>query len=176
MNFGEKTIDSKTLYRGKILNLKIDEVVLPDGNHAVRELVEHKNGVAILPVKADKIIFVRQYRKAIEQVLLEIPAGLVEEGEDAETAAVRELQEEIGLKPTDLQCMGEMLPSPGFCDEVTTLYIASEFIEEARQQDDDEFIEVVEMPVKEVREAYLKGKFSDAKTSCALGRFFSLMK
>ena len=174
MNFSEKTISSRSVYRGRILNLKVDEVELPDGNHSIREIVEHKNGVAILPVYGDKIIFVRQFRKPIEKMLLEIPAGLVEAGEATDEAAVRELEEEIGLKPLDLQLMGEMLPSPGFCAEVTTLFIASQFEEKSRPQDDDEFIEVVEMPIKEVRERFIKGEFIDAKTSCALGRFFTL--
>lgn len=99
MKFFEKTIASKEIYNGRILNLKVDEVELPDGGTSFRELVDHKQGVGILPVRGNRIIFVRQFRKAIEKVILEIPAGLVEAGEDPKEAAVRELQEEIGLKP-----------------------------------------------------------------------------
>ena len=175
MKFFEKTIASKEIYNGRILNSKVDEVELPDGGTSFRELVDHKQGVGILPVRGNRIIFVRQFRKAIEKVILEIPAGLVEAGEDPKEAAVRELQEEIGLKPLDLHFLGEMWPSPGFTNEVTTLFMASQFVIEPRKQDDDEFIEIVEMPIRTVRALYLKGKFSDAKTACVLGRFFSLM-
>ncbi|MEF9918986.1 MAG: NUDIX hydrolase [Eubacterium sp.] len=175
MKFFEKTITSKEIYHGRILDLKVDEVELPDGNTSSRELVDHKNGVAVLPVRDSRIIFVRQFRKAIEKVILEIPAGLIETGEFPKEAAIRELKEEIGLRPTDLRLLGDMLPSPGFCTEVTTLFIASQFVVEPKKQDDDEFIEVVEIPIRTVRALYLHGKFTDAKTACALGHFFSHM-
>ncbi|MDO4288886.1 MAG: NUDIX hydrolase [Eubacterium sp.] len=175
MKLFEKTVASQEIYSGRILNLRVDEVALPDGAHSMRELVDHKDGVAVLPVKGDRIVFVRQFRKAIERVILEIPAGLVEAGENPEAAAVRELQEEINLKPLELFALGKMWPSPGFCNEVTTLYLATEFTPSVKAPDDDEFIEIVEMPIRTVRALYLRGMFSDAKTACALGRFFSMM-
>ncbi len=171
----EKTIASEEIYNGRILNLKVDQVSLPDGSTSMRELVDHKDGVAVLPVKGDRIIFVKQFRKAIERVILEIPAGLVEPGENPEAAAVRELQEEIALKPQNLYALGKMWPSPGFCNEVTSLYLATEFTDSYKEPDDDEFIEMVEMPIRTVKALYLRGMFNDAKTACALGRFFSMM-
>lgn len=175
MKLFEKTIASEEIYNGRILNLKVDKVALPDGTYSTRELVDHKDGVAVLPVRGDRIVFVRQFRKAIERVILEIPAGLIELGEDPECAAVRELQEEIGLKPLTLFALGKMWPSPGFCNEVTNLYLATEFTPSVKAPDDDEFIEIVEMPIRTVKALYLRGMFSDAKTACALGRFFSMM-
>ena len=91
MKFFEKTIASKEIYNGRILNLKVDEVELPDGGTSFRELVDHKQGVGILPVKGNRIIFVRQFRKAIEKVILEIPAGLVEAGEDPKAVSYTHL-------------------------------------------------------------------------------------
>lgn len=173
MEFNEKTIASKKIYEGRILSLRVDEVELPDGRKSTRELVDHKSGVGILSLKDERVIFVRQFRKAIERVILEIPAGLVEDGEFPFEAARRELQEEIKLNPLDLMCLGPIWPSPGFTNEVTTLFMATQFEPKPKEQDEDEFIEIVEIPIRTVRKLYFNGMFIDAKTACALGRFFS---
>lgn len=176
MNHYEKTLSSETIYSGRIMDLKVDQVELPDGKHSMRELVNHKDGVGILCVRNDCFLFVKQFRKAIDSIIVEIPAGLVEVGEDIGEAAERELQEEIGLKPLNLEFLGDMWPSPGFCNEKTSLFIATDFLEAALEADDDEFIEVIEMPVDTVRTLFLNGMFTDAKTACALGRYFSLCR
>lgn len=176
MHFYEKTIARQEIFKGRILNLWVDTVQLQDGHTSYREIVDHKNAVAVLPVVNDQIFFVKQFRKAVEKVLTEIPAGLIEADELAETAAVRELQEEIGLKPKKLVFLGKMLPSPGFTNETTMLYYADSFEESRLEPDDDEFIQVVKMPVRTVKKLFQQGKFSDAKTACALGYFFSLRK
>lgn len=173
MNQYEKTIEREEIFSGRIVNLRVDKVLLPNGKTSFREVVEHRQGVGILPIDGDRIIFVKQYRKAIERVIVEIPAGLVEEGENPKDAAVRELQEEIGLKPTRLKWIGEIWPTPGCCNEKTVLYVAEHFIDHAEKPDDDEFIEKVVLPIKTVKALYKRGLFTDAKTVCALGHFFS---
>lgn len=173
MEFFEKTIERKEIFSGRILKLNVDTVELPDGNTSTRELVDHKDAVAILPVKDGSILFVKQFRKAIESVITEIPAGLMEEGEDIFETASRELQEEIGLKPLDLRFLGDMWPSPGFSNEKTAIFVATEFTVSPKPADDDEFLTIVEIPIPTVRALYFAGKFTDAKTVCALGRYFS---
>jgi len=174
-DFYEKTIASTEIFSGRILNLRVETVVLPNGEEATRELVAHKDAVAILPVTEEgHMIFVKQYRKALDIVLLEIPAGLLEEGEDPSEAASRELQEEIGLKPLDLFKIGEIWPSAGFSDEKTCLFVATEFEESKLPQDEDEFLEIVRIPIPTVKMLYMTGKIRDAKTYAALGFFFSL--
>lgn len=173
MDLTEKTIDSKSIYQGKILNLRLDTVELPDGRTAKREIIEHKNGVGILPVYGGEMIFVKQFRPAIGSELLEIPAGLVEEGETPEVCGTRELQEEIGLKPTKLEACGRIWPTPGCCDEQTFLFIATAFEDKPLKQDADEFIEIVKLPIQAVRKLYDENLFTDAKTVAALGYYFS---
>ncbi len=174
-DFYEKTIASTEVFSGRILNLRVETVELPNGEKATRELVEHKDAVAVLPVtQQGNMVFVKQYRKALEMALLEIPAGLLEEGEDPSEAANRELQEEIGLKPLDLVKIGEIWPSAGFSDEKTCLFLATEFEESKLPQDDDEFLQIVKIPIPTVKMLYMTGKIRDAKTYAALGFFFSL--
>ncbi|SDX76981.1 NUDIX hydrolase [Eubacterium barkeri] len=173
MDFYEPTIETKEIFSGRILNLRVDTIALPDGKTSLREIVDHKDAVAILPIVDDCMVFVKQFRKAIETVLTEIPAGLMEVGENIFETASRELQEEIGLKPMDLKYLGDMWPSPGFTNEKTALFMATQFEEEALEADDDEFIQIIRIPIPTVRALYLSGKFTDAKTACALGRYFS---
>ncbi|MDD2414432.1 MAG: NUDIX hydrolase [Eubacteriaceae bacterium] len=173
MDLYEKTLTSKTLYNGRILNLRQETIQLPDGSQALREIVDHKNGVGVLPIQGDCIVFVKQFRIAIHSELLEIPAGLMEDGENPEETATRELQEEIGLKPLNLKYYGRIWPTPGCCNELTHLFIASRFEELPLEQDDDEFIQLVKIPVRTVKALYLNGYFTDAKTACILGYYFS---
>lgn len=133
MDFFEKTVESQPIFSGRILDLKVDTVELPNGVRSTRELIKHKDAVAVLPVKDGCIWFVKQYRKAVETALTEIPAGLMEEGENPKETATRELQEEIGLKPLDLRLMGEMITSAGFSNEKVFLFIATDFIESKKR-------------------------------------------
>lgn len=173
MELFEKTIDSEEIYRGKILDLVLETVELPNGQVARREIVAHRPGVGVLPVDGDEIIFVKQYRVGIKDTLVEIPAGLAEPDEEPWETARRELAEEIGLRPTKLTLLGEMYCSPGFTDEMTTIYLAEEYVPEDLEQDADEFIEILRWPISEVKEKFAQGFFKDAKTVYALGRFFS---
>lgn len=124
----EKTVSSEVIYDGRIVKLRIDEVELPDGSFSKREIVDHQGAVAILAIKDGQIIFVKQYRIASQQLLTEIPAGLLESGETPEAAAIRECREEIGYRPVNLFKLGDFIPTPGYCSEKISLFCATEFV------------------------------------------------
>lgn len=172
----EKVVNSREIYDGKILNLRVDEVELPDGRLAKREIVSHSGAVAVLPIHKGSIYFVKQYRIASGRLLTEIPAGLLEEGESPYDAAVRECQEEIGLRPVNLFKLGEILPTPGYCTEKITLYSGIDFLWDPHEEDEDEFIKVIKIPIRTVRALFLSGLFIDGKTTAALGYYFAMSK
>ena len=168
MEFFENTIDEKTIYNGKIINLKVKTVELPDGKVSKRELVEHPGGVAILAFKdAETILFVEQFRKPFEKKLLELPAGKLEKGEDPAVCAERELEEETGYKTKKLTFLGKVLTSPGFCNECIYLYKAEELYAGKIGGDEDEFINTYEFKTEKVYEMIKSGEIIDAKTICA---------
>lgn len=170
----EKTIKSDAIYDGRIVKLRIDEVELPDGSLSKREIVEHQGAVAVLAVKDGQMLFVKQYRIASQQLLTELPAGLLENGEDPEAAAIRECREEIGYRPLNLFRLGEFIPTPGYCTEKITLFCATEFVWDPLEQDPDEYIRVVKIPVRTVRTLFINGQFIDGKTVAALGYYFTI--
>lgn len=170
----EEEIGSESIYNGRIVNLKLKDVRLPDGRTAKREIVEHHGAVAVLPIYNNQIYFVRQYRIASQKVLTEIPAGLLEKGESPYEAAIRECQEEIGLRPLELYKLGEFIPTPGYCTEKITLYCATDFVCDPLKEDPDEFLKVVKMPVRTARALFVNGKFVDGKTTAALGYYFAI--
>ena len=169
--FEEKTISSKRIYEGKIINLKVDEVNLPNGRTSKRELIEHPGAVAILAITADnKIIMVEQYRKALERSIVEVPAGKLEKGESPETTAMRELEEETGYTADSLQLIQSFSTSPGFADEVVHLFFAEGLrkSESGAVTDDDEFVELMEVSVEEAEQMMLDNRIYDAKTAFAV--------
>lgn len=161
----EHTIKSEKIYEGKIIKVKIDTVELPNQVYAKREIVEHARGVGIVAVDKDlNIYLVKQYRKAIEKTIYEIPAGLVEAGEDISKAAERELQEEIGLRPLKLELIAEAYASPGFTDEKLSIFFAHDFEESKLDLDDTEFLTVEKMPLKKAISMVENFEISDAKS------------
>ena len=169
MDKTEIKLASTYINSGHILNLRLDDILLPEGRSALREVVEHKNAVGILPVDEDgRLLFVSQYRYAVGAELLEIPAGLVENGEDPKATAIRELQEECGYKPGYIQKMFDFYCSPGFSTELLTVYFAKQLTPSKLPQDDDELIEVVPLMLCEAEEKIAKGKIIDAKTIAAI--------
>ncbi|WP_286947651.1 NUDIX hydrolase [Acetobacterium sp. UBA5834] len=170
----EKTIKSDAIYDGRIVKLRIDEVELPDGSLSKREIVDHQGAVAVLAVKDGQMLFVKQYRIASQQLLTEIPAGLLENGEDPEAAAIRECREEIGYRPLNLFKLGEFIPTPGYCTEKITLFCATEFVWDPLDEDPDEYIRVVKIPLRTVRTLFINGQFIDGKTVAALGYYFTI--
>lgn len=169
--FEEKTIDTSSIYEGKVVSLQVDTVSLPDGNTSKRELIKHPGAVAIIPItKEGKIIFVEQYRKALEKSIIEIPAGKLEPGEEPEVTAVRELEEETGYTTKNLKKLGSFYTSPGFADELLHVYEADD-IELLTQQvdgDEDEFVELMELTLEEAEGLVKEERIHDAKTMYAL--------
>ena len=166
--FDEKTISQKTVYNGKIVNLRVDEVTLPNGKTAVREVVEHPGAVVILAKDGDDLLFVRQYRHAVARELLELPAGKLEQGEDPAQAAARELREETGYSCENVLHMGVICPSPGILSEVIHLYFATGLTHVGQSPDDDEFVSVVRVHKDTFVEMLLHSEIIDAKSICAV--------
>lgn len=167
----EKTLKTTPIYNGKIVNLQVDEVLLPDGQKSTRELIKHPGAVAIIPVTPDDtIIFVRQYRKPLEKTIIEIPAGKLEQGERPEITAIRELEEETGYTTNNLSFITSFYTSPGFTDELMHIYISTDLqqLDEKVDGDDDEFIELLELTLDEAKEYVARNEIQDAKTNYAI--------
>lgn len=165
----EKTIKSTSIYQGKVISLQVDEVELPNGKKSKRELVKHPGAVAILPFTEDgKLVLVRQFRKPLEKVIYEIPAGKLEQEESPESCASRELEEETGYISKHLQLLTSFYTSPGFADELIYLYEARQLQIGQVQLDEDEFVEVVHVTLEEGQALLEKEHIHDAKTMYAL--------
>lgn len=169
----ERKVRGDLIYRGKILSLRRDEVLLPNGRIASREVVEHLPAVAVLPLVGDRVLLVRQFRYAVGEELLEIPAGLLKEGESPEECAAREMREETGYRPLSLRKVLTFYTSPGFSDEVVHLYFCDEMVEDPLPQDDDEGVILSPLSIGEVEEGLRSGLFKDAKTILALSWFLA---
>lgn len=168
MDLVERTVDSQTLFQGKIVKVLLDQAELPNGKLATREVVLHPGGVAILPIdETGMVTLVQQYRYPFHQVLLELPAGKLDQGEAHMAAAIRELEEETGYQAEKLTYMGCILASPGFCNERLHMYLAQGLTERESHPDDDEFLNVVKMPFDQLVEQVMNGTIEDAKTVAA---------
>ena len=169
MIFKEELIESERLYEGAILNLRRDKVTASSGT-AYREIVEHNGAVAIVALTEDNnIVMERQYRYACGRAILEIPAGKIDKGEtDPVAAAVRELREETGYTASEIIHLGDCNPSCAYSEEVIHLYLMRGLTKGERELDDDEVIELIEMPFDEVYEMGARGELVDSKTLAAL--------
>lgn len=169
--FNEQTISSTPIFEGKVIKLQVDDVTLPDGNTSKREIVKHPGAAAVIAITKDKkIVFVEQYRKALEKHLVEIPAGKLEVGEKPETTAKRELEEETGYTTNHLRLLTSFYTSPGFADELVHLYITDkiELLQETKETDEDEFVEIIELTMEEAEELVKEQRIHDAKTAYAI--------
>lgn len=165
----DRLISSESIFDGKIVRLRVDQVELPGGRKTVREVVEHDAAVVIVPIDADdNVLLVNQYRYPTEQFLLEAPAGMVEESESPDDTAQRELQEEVGYATNNLRVLGGFWSSPGFCTEYIYAYLAKDLIEKKLAADVDENIEVVRTPLARIPQLIRLGEIQDAKTIAAL--------
>lgn len=172
MKFGEeRTIRRQSIYEGAIIDVVVDDVQLPDGKEAKREIVQHPGAVGIIALTDEgKIVLVEQFRKPLERAIVEIPAGKIDAGESLEACALRELEEETGYRAHSLKKVQSFATSPGFADEVMHLYLAEQLekVDDPLQGDEDEFIRLYEWTIDEAMKRMDEGKVYDAKTAFAL--------
>lgn len=165
MDLTEKTIETNKIFTGRIIKVRVDTVVLPDGSQSTREVVEHAGAVAVVALDKDNnIILVRQYRKPVEGVLLEIPAGTMEKDEDPLLCAQRELKEETGFTAEHWEKILSYYSAPGFTDEHLHLYLASGLTGGETEMDEDEFVETVRLPLQEAYRMIYTGNIADGKS------------
>ena len=169
MDMTERTLESREVYRGRILRVREDKVSLPNGRTGTREVVEHPGGVGILALDDDGcVVLVRQYRYVFSQVLTEIPAGKREKGEAPFVTARRELKEEIGAEAEEWTDLGALIASPGCYGETLYLFMARGLRFGETHPDEDEFLEVLRLPFDRAVAQCLDGTLTDAKTVAAI--------
>ena len=171
----EKWKDSSILYDGKVVKLRVGQVTLDDDSLAHREVVEHPGGVCILPFTGTHVILVRQFRIALDQYVLEAPAGKLEGDEDPLARGIAELEEETGHIAGTIVSAGSVFASVGFCSEVIHLYLAFDLTKTAQRLETEERIELVEMPLDAVRAALRDHTIRDAKTVVLLHRLLAYL-
>lgn len=168
-NLDEVFVSSQVGFTGRLLQVKIDTVTLPNGKESSREVIKHPGAVGILPVLDDgSIVLVKQYRYPVGTVLYEIPAGKLDIGEAPEVCAPRELSEETGYKAKEWKLLTSIVTTPGFTDEVIHLYLAKGLTKEEQHTDEDEFIDLVVFKREQVKKMVLEKDIFDAKTLSAL--------
>lgn len=168
LDFTERTLSTKPIYKGNMISLQVDEVTLPNGGTSTREIVRHPGAVAVIAIVDGKLLVVEQYRKPLERLQVEIPAGKLEGDEAPELAAARELQEETGYTCERVTLLHSMATSPGFADEIIHLYVAEGLKPGAAKPDEDEFLNGGALTPKEAAAAILDGRICDAKTLLAV--------
>ena len=175
MDMTEKRLARQTVYEGKILHVHRDTVLLPNGAEAVREVAEHPGGVAVVAIDEDDcVLTVKQYRYVFSQVMEEIPAGKLEQGEGPDAAALRELREETGAAPERFTALGSIIVSPGCYGEVLYLYLAEGLHFGETSPDEDEFLDLVRTPFDTMVGRVLHGEIKDAKTVCGILKVHAL--
>ncbi|HKP54189.1 MAG TPA: NUDIX hydrolase [Chloroflexia bacterium] len=173
----EKGLTKETVYDGKLFKVIKEKVRLANGSERPREIVVHPGAVALVVVDNDeKLILVRQYRRAADRVLLEIPAGTREPGEDSEACARRELVEETGYEAANVRHLGGFYSAPGFCTEFLECYLMTGLKEKKGMADDDENIEIERLSTDEALRAIERGEISDAKSICGILMWKNLVR
>ena len=176
MKLEEKTVKKNYIYHGRIINVRNDDAELPNGKPCRREVVEHPGGVAIVGLTEDnEILLVRQFRYPYKETIYEIPAGKLEKGEDIKAAGIREFSEECGATAEIFEPFGEVYPSPGYCGEIIRLFYAKNITFGQQHLDEDEFLDVIKMPIKEVVSKIMSGEIKDAKTIAGVFKIKELM-
>jgi ADP-ribose pyrophosphatase len=165
----EKTLKSRSIFQGRAFNVRVDTVINASGEETTREIVEHAECVVVVPVDSNgDILLVRQYRKAVEKDLLEIPAGGIDPGEDPETAVKRELQEEIGYLPGRVERLGGYYSSPGFCTEYLYLFLAEDLKASQLYAEDTPGIQTVRVKPGQILRLIRSGEICDSKSVAGL--------
>ncbi len=171
----EFVIKTENLYEGKIVNLKIETVELPNKKYSKREIVEHPGGVGVVPITEDgKVVLVKQFRIATGKTLIEIPAGKLEPNEEPKETAIRELKEETGYSTENIKFLKEFYVSPGYCTEKINVFLATDLVAGDQNLDENEFLEVLELPLEQAYEKIETGEITDAKT--IIGITFAMLE
>ena len=169
MHLYEKTLDSVVIHDGKIISLTKDSVELENGEKAIREVVHHNGGVCVVPItENNEIIFVKQFRYPFKEVLLEIPAGKLDKGEDHYDCGKRELLEETGAAASEFTYIGVMYPTTGYLTEKIHMYYAKGLTFTKQKLDADEFLDIEKIPFDKALEMIMENKLHDAKTQVAI--------
>lgn len=165
LGYFEQTEDIKGIFNGAIINVHNDTVTLVGGDTAYREVVDHPGGVAVAGLtENNEILLVRQFRYPYKETILELPAGKLEKGEDPREAGIREFKEECGAEAERFEPLGEIYPSPGYCGEIIRIFYAEGLTFGEQKLDEDEFLDVIKMPVKDCISKIMSGEIKDAKT------------
>lgn len=173
----EKTLSSQLIFSGRAVRLRVDTVQMPSGRQTTREVVEHSDCVGIVAIdENDNVLLVKQYRQAIDKELLEIPAGGIDPGEDAEAAVRREMREETGFLPRRVARLGGFYSSPGFCTEYLHLYLALDLVSSPLHAEDTEIIKLVRVPTSQIPELLSSGQICDAKSIVGLLTYLQYRK
>lgn len=169
MDLTEKAINKQYIFKGRIINLRVDDALLPNGATAKREIVEHNGGISVVPLDDEgNVYLVEQFRYPYSEVVLEIPAGKRDGNEESLEGGKRELKEEIGATAQNYEFLGELYPTPGYCGEIIYMYLATGLTFGESCPDEDEFLNVKKLPLKKAVEMVLSGDIKDAKTQTAL--------
>ena len=170
MNLTEKQLTKEYIFKGKIINVRRDTALIPDGSTAIREVVEHNGGVCVIALTDNnEILFVKQFRYPYMEEVLEIPAGKRDSlNEDPLECGKRELKEETGATAKRFIDLGKLYPTPGYCGEIIWMFAALELDFGDCDPDDDEFLEISKIPLDKAVEMVMKGELKDAKTQTAI--------
>lgn len=169
MHLEEKTLSSEQKYDGKIVKLFVDRAELENGEVVTREMIKHPGGVCIVPLdENNNVLMVRQFRYPSHKVLLEIPAGKLEYGENHRECGLRELKEETGCTCDEFTYLGNLIPTPAYDNEVIHMYLARGLHGGEQDLDDDEFLDVEKIPLEKAVEMVMNNEIEDAKTQIAL--------
>ena len=161
----ENKISSEIIYQGKLLDVRRDEVRLPNGNTSTREWIKHPGAVCMIPILPDgKLALIRQYRYPVQKEMIELPAGKLDINENPQVCAIRELEEEIGYRSEKITFLTYIHPAIGFADEVMWLYFAENLVKTNLNLDDDEFLELIPTPLAQALKMVWNGKITDVKT------------
>jgi ADP-ribose pyrophosphatase len=166
--FYEKTLETKPIFQGRIISLQVDTVRLPNGETATREIVRHPGAVAVVALLGDRMLVVEQFRKPLEKVQVEIPAGKLDEGEEPEAAALRELEEETGYRARSIIHLQSFSTSPGFAEEIVHLYFTDDLEKGEVHLDEEEFLTCEAITLEQAQQYILEGRICDAKTLLAV--------
>lgn len=177
MNFDEKTLSVNEIFNGKIISLHVDEIELPNGEKSIREIVEHSGGVCVAAMTDEnELFFVRQYRYPYRRVLLELPAGKLEKGENPLEAGLRELEEECGVTADKVISMGTVYPTVAYCSEVIHLFAAKGLHKTHQHLDEDEFLDIERIKLEDAVAMVMNGEISDSKTTILVLKLDKLVK